>query len=341
MKLDSSGNLLWTRGPVAAGLNNVNIASIAVDSQGNVVATGSLVAGNLTPMDFDGGIMLSSAFGSTDAFLAKYSATGTCVWAKSFTNFGDTEYGTGVAVDRRINPSTGQPYDNILLAGYAFAGIDLGGGDLENGGYGAYGYIAKFLPSGGHIWSRMCGTKRVGDPSYAFSRTRGLSLDGNGDVAICGDFNYQTDLGGGMIFASAPNANAFVAKYGGSDGRYLWAAAITGNLNITPASMATDSQNNIILTGVFRGTYNFGSQSITTTGQWDTDDCFVAKYSGAGSVVWAQNFGGTSGDNGNYVAVNPSGSPLVTGAFQGSGTFAGQSLTTAGGLDSFLIKLNP
>lgn len=332
MKLDSLGALQWTKGPVATGIQSVAFSSIATDSQGNIIATGSFVAGFNTPMDFGNGITLSSAFGSTDAFLAKYSPAGACLWAKSFANFGDTEYGNGVTVDHS---------DNILLAGYAFSGIDLGGGNLENGGYGAYGYLAKFTPTGDHVWSRKAGSKNAGDPSYAFSRTRGLSLDSNGDVTTFGDFNYQADYGGGMRFASAPNANGFMAKYANADGHWLWDTLITGNLNITPTSLATDSQNNLILTGAFRDTYSFSGITLTATGQRDIDDCFVAKYSGAGSVIWAKKFGGTSSDNGNGIAVDLGGFPFVTGAFQGTGSFGGTSLVTAGGVDAFLMRINP
>ena len=72
---------------------------------------------------------------STDAFLVKYSPdpadpTGGSMkvaWAKNFPNYGSSEYGTGVVVDKRINSATGLPYDNILLTGYAMSDIDLGG----------------------------------------------------------------------------------------------------------------------------------------------------------------------------------------------------------------------
>ena len=111
--------------------------------------------------------------------------------------------------------------------------------------------------------------------------------------------------------------------------------------------MTVDAQNNIILTGSFRGTYNFGGQSLTTTGTWDTYDGFVAKYSPGsmgvpGALVRAQRFGGTGNDYGNSVAVDPSGYPLVTGSFEGANaTLAGQPLTNAGSIDIVLGRMNP
>ena len=111
--------------------------------------------------------------------------------------------------------------------------------------------------------------------------------------------------------------------------------------------MTTDAQNNIILTGSFRGTYNFGAQSLTTTGTWDTYDGFVAKYSPGsigvpGTLVWAQRFGGTGNDYGNSVAVDSSGCPVVTGSFEGGNpSFAGQPFTSAGSTDIVLGRINP
>ena len=306
------------------------IKSIAVDSQGNVAATGYFYG----IVDF-GGTTLTSYISSTDAFVAKYSPTGANLWAKNFANHGSSEYGTGIAVDKRINPSTGSPYDTILLAGYALSDIDLGGGMFQ-----ASGFLAKFLPSGEHVWSRAVGTNNIGRP-WA------MAMDSNGDVAISGDFQFQTDLGGGLILGTSPSLDMFVAKYSGANGYHLWSRAITGNLDAKPNSMTADAQNNIILTGSFRGTYNFGDQSLTTTGTWDTYDGFVAKYSPGsigvpGTLVWAQRFGGTGNDYGNSVAVDPSGYPVVTGSFEGGNpSFAGQPLTNAGSIDIVLGRINP
>src|SRR5260370_19541315 len=111
-----------------------------------------------------------------------------------FANNGDTEYGTGVAVDKRINATTGQPYDNILLAGYAFSDINLGGGDLVNGSWGAFGFLGKFSPAGSLIWSRFAGSKSASDPSYAWCRLKSLAIDSNVDSVITGERNFTVNF---------------------------------------------------------------------------------------------------------------------------------------------------
>src|SRR5437016_4821996 len=183
-----------------------------------------------------------------------------------FTNWGYNEYGTGVAVDRRVNPSTGQPYDTILLAGYCFGGIDLGGGNLANGSYGAYGFIGKFQPDGTYnaslgSWSRTAGTKLATDPSYAYCRLQRMTIDANGDVIVGCEWNYVANFGGGSRSAGAPFNNLALAKYSGANGNWLWDRQINGNYGASAGSVAADSAGNILFTGQFTQTYDFGNQS--------------------------------------------------------------------------------
>jgi len=348
MKLDSSGNLQWTKGPVVTGNNQIGINSIATDSQGSLLVTGmfNTPQNPNNPMDFgDGHVLLSSA-GSDDAFLAKYAADGTCLFAKDFFNYGGREYGTGVAVDKRINPGTGQPYDNILVTGYSFSGLDLGGGLLLNGistGTAAYGFLGLFNTSGGHLWSRTFGTQTVTDPSGSFARPSAMTLDSSGNIVVSGLWNSAANFGGGTRSGWAPNWLMFVAKYAVTDGHWIWDTEIAGNLDISPASVTADAQNNVIVAGSFHGTVNVGAQSITTGFNYapSPSDCFVVKYSSAGSPAWVKSFGGPGDDGANGVSVDSSGSPVVTGGFNGSATFGSQSLTSAGGVDCFLMRLSP
>jgi len=314
-KYDSQGNPQWALS--FGGTSGDVINKIAVDSQGNVIITGYFAG----LVNF-GGTTLSSSFGSTDVFLAKYSPLGLNLWAKNFANQGSSEYGTGVAVDK----TTG----DILLAGYALSDINLGGGVLQQ-----CGFLARFSSSGGHLWSRACGKNNIG-------RTSALAVDSHGDVAISGDFQFQTDLGGGLLIGTSSQYDYFVAKYSGANGSHLWSKAITGNLSAAMNSITADAQNNIILGGSFRGTYNFGGQSLTTTGTWDTYDGFVVKYSSAGTLSWAKKFGGTGNDYGYSVAVDASGNPAVAGSFEaGSPSFNGQPLSNAGSTDIIVGRFNP
>ena len=329
MKISSQGVLQWTKGP-ATGANGV-----AIDSQGNVIATGSFSA--LT--DFGDNHVIASAYNSVDAYLAKYSSAGTCLWAKNFANSGDTEAGTAVAVDKRINPLTGQPYDNIVLAGWAYTDINLGGARFMNATWGGFGFIGKFTPAGDHIWSSTIGLKTAANDPSAWVKILTMALDSNGDLAISGQFDVQANLGAATVYAIAAISEGYVGKYSGADGHYLWAQPIIGGIDCAPLGIAVDAQNNIIVAGYYYITFNFGRQSLTSIGS--VADCFVAKYSTSGGNVWAQSFGGANSDGAYAVAVDGAGYPVVTGYMQDTGTWSGQSLTSAGSFDCFLMKLNP
>ena len=96
-----------------------------------------------------------------------------------------------------------------------------------------------------------------------------------------------------------------------------------------------------------QGHWGRGCRSLTSAEDLNTtSDCFVSKYSSAGLPAWANQFGGTDNDLGNGVAVDSSGNPVATGGFYNNvsgtpATFGSQSLTSAGGLDCFLLRLNP
>lgn len=338
-KFSAQGDPLWTVGPVAA-----DFVRIATDSQGNAVVTGDFAAPFATPMNFGGGLTLYSQYGAIDAVLAKYSPSGICLWVKGFANSGDSEYGVGVAVDKT---------DNILVSGYATGRINLGGMDLTNNAYGnVFSFLGKFLPTGAHVWSRRYGVCNPADfIGSSWCRAQTMTVDGNGDAAVAGAFAFHTNLGGeigdsGNVVISGTSAlyDVFVAKYSGASGAYQWSKPITGNQYAIPGAIAADAANNVIVTGNFYGTYTFGSQTLTAAGTApkSNSDGFVTKLSSVGNFTWAKQFGGAlDADGGKGVAVDSAGNPVVTGAFQGVANVGGTSLTSAGGQDVVLWKLNP
>jgi fibronectin type 3 domain-containing protein len=327
-KYSSQGDPIWSQ---RFGSNYPDvIKSIAIDSQSNVVICGFLqgtvLIGTTTVYSWGVGI---------DAFIAKFAPDGSNLWAKNFYNAG-TEFGNTVAVDKRINPLTSLPYDNIVMVGYFDGYINLAGGQADaNLLTSAGGYIAKFSPTGNHIWSKGYGG------SNGSTRFWSLALDSNGDVAVSGDFPLQTDLGAGPINGASWGTDMFVAKYSGADGSYRWATPILGfqaSLG-RPIAMGTDSQNNVLLTGYFQGTFNFGVRSMTSSS--GVADGMMAKFSTSGAPVWAQSFGSSGAANAYSIGVDSMGNCVTTGYFTGTATCAGQLLTSAGAIDFLLVKLNP
>ena len=119
---------------------------------------------------------------------------------------------------------------------------------------------------------------------------------------------------------------------------WLWARNAGGSSSDYCNSIAVDVNGNSYVTGSFQGSATFGSTTLTTVGY---DDIFVAKLDSNGNWLWARNAGGSSPDFGYGIAVDASGNSYVTGYFGGTtATFGSTTLTTNGGYDIFVAKLD-
>ncbi len=104
---------------------------------------------------------------------------------------------------------------------------------------------------------------------------------------------------------------------------------------------ATDNQGNLFVAGYFTGTATFGTNTLVSAGQ---NDIFVAKYSGAGVLLWVRRAGGQGYDTASGIAVDAAGNAYVTGAFEGNADFGTNVLTNANASsysDIFVAKLDP
>lgn len=324
-KFDSSGNFVWSNAPQSV------VVSIAVDSTGAVYATGSFSTTPGTTKDFGDGHTLYSRMSSTDGYLAKYSSGGVCQWANGFTNNGDSEYGTTIAVNRST--------DTVVVGGWAYSAIGFGTNYYANASWGAFGFLATFDSGGTNIWSRSVSLKSPGDDTTAWAKLLTMCVDANGDIEVAGQWNVKADFGGGAVYAISQLSEAYLAKYSGTNGSYLWSKTITGGTDCLPYSLATDSQTNVVMTGYYYPTFNFGG--VTLNSASSASDIFVAKYSRSGALTWAKSCGGTESDGGYGVAVDSGLNPIVTGYFMGTANFGGPVMTSAGSYDIFLMKMLP
>ena len=102
--------------------------------------------------------------------------------------------------------------------------------------------------------------------------------------------------------------------------------------------VAVDGSGNVLVTGIFSGTVNFGGGNLVSAGDFDI---FVAKYNASGVHQWSRRFGSAErSTSGTDVAVDGSGNVFVTGYFSGTVDFGGGNLVSAGRSDIFLAKYN-
>jgi len=302
-KYTPSGGLLWAK--TFGGAAQSGIAkSVAVDSQNNIIVAGYF-SGTL---DF-GGVALTAydpyQMFFPDMFVAKYSPSGSLLWVRQFGGaFGDL--GTSVAVDGS---------DNVVMLGrLQSANVNFGGGIILSAPGTSSLALVKLSPSGTTLWAKAYGTGSVIPSSVA--------IDRSGDVAVTGQFGTASDLGGGSISsANSGNQSTFVVKYSGADGGYRWAKAFGGSTVDSGLGIAADpSTGNIVVTGGFMGTANFGGGAVSSIGE----GVFLAGYDTSGNFLWAQTYGTSSSasSSGNALKIDANGNLAVTG-FKGGAWFIG------------------
>ena len=291
---------------------NQDVASVAVDSSGNVIVMGDFSG----TVDFGGGSLTSA--GMTDVFVAKFGPSGNHLWSQ---RFGDGTYQT--AVDVAVDTS-----GNVIVTGYFHGTIDLGGGVFASSGENDM-FLAKFDPSGNHLWS-----DRFGDVGYDY--VAGVACDRPGNIVIAGFFySGDIDFGGGTL-TNAGGEDVFVAKFDPS-GTHLWSDNFGDSDGQGADDVAIDGLGNIIVTGSFDGTVNFGGGGLVSAG---AGDIFVAKFDPDGVHVWSDGFGDSAWQSPEGVASDGSGNVFIIGSFMGSVDFGAGDLTSAGGMDIYLAKFN-
>jgi hypothetical protein len=185
--------------------------------------------------------------------------------------------------------------------------------------------------TGTQAWSRSFGA--AGDQlSYA------VAVDKDGNIVIAGAFSGTIDFGGGVQLSAAATArDIFVAKLDAT-GVVSWAKSFpTSSSALSGGSVAVDPWGAIFLGGGFAGTIDFGAGASSSAGLYDV---FVVKLDPSGSVVWGKRFGAAGNEELGGLAVDASGSVVVTGNTDGAVDFGGGALAGVGSMDLFAVKLD-
>lgn len=309
-KYDPSGTMLWVK---SAGGNGFDTGwGVATDASGNIAMTGYFQ----NTANF-GTTSLGPAVGD-DMFVARYDASGSLLWAKSAGGAG-IDRARGIAVDGS---------SNIIVAGRFEGSASFDGTTLTSAG-GDDIAIAKYNASGALMWAVSAG-------GPGMDRSWGVRTDATGNVIVTGLYTGTASFDGTMVTAVGVN-DVFVAKYSAA-GNLVWVRSTGGTGDDKGWDVAVDRSNNVFVTGSFALTATFGPAMFTSAGGLDV---FVAKYSAAGTFLWAASGGSTFDDEGLAVAVDGSGNAILTGPFAGMASFGSQSITAADSTDVFMAKYGP
>ena len=356
-KYSSAGAVLWAVRIAATTTTGSSTSSengngIATDTSGNVVVTGIFTA-QVTfanPAGASQVILPLSAAGATDGFVAKYSSAGAVLWAARIVAAGAGAVASGnvIATDSSGNVLVAGYYLNTLTI-YNQNGLGTVGATLGNSG-SADVFVANYSSAGTVLWAaRIAGT--------GFDNVLGIATDTSGSVFVTGYYSSALTIWGTGQATSTTlpftgGNDCFVAKYS-SAGAVLWAARIAGTTTSSDigGGIATDSSGNVFVVGSYSAAltvFNQGPSGTagTTLSNAGSSDVFVAKYSSAGTVLWAARIVSTGGENGNGIATDTSGNVLVTGSYgaaltvfnQGPSGTSGATLPFTGGSDVFVVK---
>ena len=248
-RFDPAGNLFWSK---RFGGPGVDIGqAVAADTAGNIVFTGK----SDSPIDFGGGAL--PAAGSLDAVVVKLDPLGSHFWDKRLGD-GGNQFGTDVATDAQ---------NAILVSGGFEGSINLGGGPLTAVGMVDV-YTAKLTAAGAHTWSKRFGAAGA-NPSLV-----GVAAGTSGDTFLVGQLDAGIDFGGGVL-PPAGGIDTFAVRLDAA-GAHTWSKRFGATGNQYASGAAADTAGNLLLTGYFEQTIDFGPAPLTSSGALDM---FVAKLS--------------------------------------------------------------
>ncbi|MFO0757186.1 MAG: hypothetical protein U0359_11895 [Byssovorax sp.] len=290
---------------------------MAIDPAGNPVMTGWLSGS----ANFGGGNLNGN---NVDIVVVKLNKAGGHLWSHAYGN-GNLQGGHGVAVDAS---------GNVIVVGYSNGAVNFGGGAM--GPAGSSIFLLKLDGNGNTLW-----VKHFASTQNELKPQR-VAVDAAGNIYIGGGKRGNINFGGGTLntTAGAGIYDLYLAKFDPS-GNHVWSKNYGDGQNQWADDLRVDLDGNLIVTGSFIGSMNFGGGALNSMGGTEFGgDVFLAKISPAGNQLYAARFGDGSQQEPKSLTVDASGNVILCGLFQGSINFGNGALNSAGGNDMFVTKMS-
>jgi hypothetical protein len=279
-KFDGKDTLLWCT--FYGGERDDQASALAMDKSGNVCLTGATMS--KTGISTKGAYQVSNA-GSNDAFIEKFSSSGSLLWGTYFGAYSD-DYILDLALDK---------HDNMYISGYTLSDSGLatsGAYQTRISTYGsAYGFLAKFNDSGFIAWSTYFG-------KYGYEeQCAGVAVDTSGNVFITGASQSTSGLAtpGALKTSNSTGAqgyfDAYLAKFS-TGGSIVWSTYYGGDKDDKGYAVTTDDSGNVYLAGNTSSTSGIATSGAYQTSVKSPDRFnFLTKFSANGKLQWGTYYG--------------------------------------------------
>lgn len=283
VKFDKDGNLLWQQQMVIEDSYDCRVHAITTDAQNNIYV---------------------GCYDFQHSYIRKFSPAGNLLMtitqsqARAVTSLSVDNQGNIYAAGSCADP------------GATFAGVPMPPAFSYNI------FLVKYTPAGTFQW-----VKYVDDITCPEPQVVAVSPDQVYFSSYLFD-NYTFD----GIETEGPLtmfSDVFITKLN-AQGIFQWVSEVPGAGFLDPGSrksLTADAQGNVYFAGATRGTINWTSEIVTTTGIAYNTDAIVLKYNPDGVLQMAKTAGGDTADRIDAIAVNATGAIFVTGMCSGTASF--------------------
>ena len=354
-RISPAGKVLWA---VSAGGTSADSGTdVAIDAKGN-----SYITGTFSGTAKFGKVSLST-LGTNDIFVAKLDSSGKFLWALS-TQGTTKDWTPRVAVDSAGQAHiTGYLTGKVAASGASFIWTDYAAGvpydialDSAGNSYiaGTFTGQAKFgattltAVSQGDVFVARLDAKgaftmaaQASGQSGSKAIATALDLNGAGDIGVVGTFHGTHSFGSSKISStgSGQKVDVFAARMSKA-GAFTWAVAGGGAGDDAANGVVINALGGLHLAGSFSGNATFGSTSLKAQGSGGKSDIFWSRVSPTGAFLAASSAGGGDLEVAAGLGMDSAGYTYLLGVFKGTAGFGTSSLTTKGGFDLFLARLD-
>ena len=260
VKYDPTGNVVWAKS--VGGPGSDEAYGITVTPAGDIYIAGVFGSASLT----FGASVISNASSGQVAFIARYDASGTPVWASGSGGNGH-EYAVGLVSDLSNNV--------YLTGGLRDNSISFSGTVISNPDTVPVLYLAKFDPANNVIWSKTIGPAiDTGRGAWGYS----IAISQCGTVWVSGCMNGAVNIDGNIL-SVPPNSSdpIFMAGFSPS-GTYEGSTALQSGGD-DQNGIACDGFGNVFMCSDYE-TYPFsiGTDTFPAPATISGELLFVARY---------------------------------------------------------------